>query len=229
MEQKDARTCRVQVVRQGSRLLSCRHRKGADFYDVGETRGNGGVAGWARDTIWRPDNFKAWKVIASGPIRAIFEVRYDPFNVNGTMVSEVKRIAIDAGSNLFKATSIFATSKGGEIPYVVGTVKRPGMIGIMSRNNSCAWVTGWGPVAPKSGGHGEMGTAVLVKNTPTPEWKELFGHYMALTKATSGTPVVHWVGAGWTDSGGFPTLQSWWAYLDQMALRIDSPVKVTFP
>jgi pectinesterase len=201
--------------------------EGADFYDVGETLGNGGVAGWARDTIWRPDNFKAWKIISSGPIRAIFEVRYDPFNVNGTMVSEVKRIAIDAGSNLFKATSIFATPKGGEIPYVVGTVKRPGMIGIMSRNNSWAWVTGWGPVAPKSGGHGEMGTAVLLKNTPTLEWKELFGHYMALTKATSGAPVVHWVGAGWSDSGDFPTPQSWWGYLDQMAQRIDQPLRVT--
>ena len=49
--------------------------EGADFYDVGETLGNGGTAGWAKDTIWRADNFKAWRVIASGPIRAIFELR----------------------------------------------------------------------------------------------------------------------------------------------------------
>ena len=201
--------------------------EGADFYDVGETLGNGGVAAWARDTMWRPDNFKAWKIIASGPVRAIFEVRYDPWNANGTMVSEVKRISIDAGSNLFKATSIFSTPKGGDIPYVVGTVKRPGMIGIMSRNNAWAWVTGWGPVAPKSGGHGEMGTGVLLKNAPNMEWKEAFGHYMALTHATSGVPVVHWVGAGWTASGDFPTPQSWWTYMDQMAQRIDQPVRVT--
>jgi hypothetical protein len=72
-----------------------------------------------------------------------------------------------------------------------------------------------------------MGTAVLLKNTPTLEWKELFGHYMALTKATSGAPVVHWVGAGWSDSGDFPTPQSWWGYLDQMAQRIDQPLRVT--
>ncbi|MEO7456254.1 MAG: DUF4861 domain-containing protein [Gemmatimonadaceae bacterium] len=201
--------------------------EGADFYDVGETLGNGGVAGWARDTIWRGDNFKAWKVIANGPVRAIFELRYDPWKVgNGTM-SEVKRIAIDAGSNLYKATSTFTSPAGGELPYVVGTVKRPGMIGIMSRNYPWAWVTGWGPVAPKSGGHGEMGTAVLIPRASLSDWKELFGHYLAVSKATSGKPVVHYVGAGWTDSGDFPTPQSWWKYLDEMAQRIDAPLKVT--
>ncbi len=87
--------------------------EGADFYDVGETLGNGGTAGWAKDTIWRADNFKAWRVIATGPIRAVFELKYDPWNVGGTPVSEIKRIAIDAGSNLYKATSIFSTPKGG--------------------------------------------------------------------------------------------------------------------
>jgi len=201
--------------------------EGADFYDVGETMGNGGVAGWKNDTIWRPDNFKQWRIIASGPIRVVFELKYDAFNVGGTPVAEVKRIAIDAGSNLYKATSIFTTPKGGDIPYVIGTVKRPGMIGTMSKNNAWAWFTGWGPVAPKSGGHGEMGTAVLLPRAAVSDWKEAFGHYMAVSKATSGKPVVHYIGAGWTDSGDFPTPQSWWKYLDEMAQRIDAPVKVT--
>jgi pectinesterase len=200
--------------------------EGADFYDVGETLGNGGVAGWARDTIWRGDNFKAWRVIASGPIRAIFELRYDPWNVNGTTMAEVKRIAIDAGSNVYRATSVFTTPRGGTIPYAIGTVKRPGMIGTISKNNAWAWVTGWGPVAPKSGGHGEMGTAVLIPRDAVLDWKEAFGHYLAVSRATSGTPVVHYIGAGWTDSGDFPTPQSWWHYLDEMAQRIEKPLTV---
>jgi hypothetical protein len=40
--------------------------------------------------------------------------------------------------------------------------------------------------------------------------------------------VVHYIGAGWTDSGDFPTPQSWWRYLDEMAQRIDAPVRVSF-
>jgi pectinesterase len=201
--------------------------EGADFYDVGETLGNGGVAGWKNDTLWRPDNFKAWKVIAAGPIRAIFELRYDPWNVAGSPVAETKRIAIDAGSNLYREESIFTTPAGGDIPYVVGTVKRPGMIGTFSKNNPWAWLTGWGPVAPKSGGHGEMGTAVLLPKGAVSDWKEMYGHYLAVSKATSGKPVVNYVGAGWTDSGDFPTPQSWWRYLDEMAQRLDSPIAVT--
>ncbi|MEP6618031.1 MAG: DUF4861 domain-containing protein [bacterium] len=201
--------------------------EGADFYDVNETLGNGGVAGWAKDTIWRADNFKQWRVIAAGPVRAIFELKYDPWNVNGKMISETKRIAIDAGSNLYRAESIFETPGGGDIPYVIGTVKRPGMIGTMSRNNPWAWVTGWGPVAPKSGGHGEMGTAVLLPAKAVTDWKEVFGHYLAVSHATSGKPVVHYIGAGWTDSGDFPTPQSWWKYLDDMAQRLDAPIRIT--
>ena len=201
--------------------------EGADFYDVNETLGNGGTAGWARDSIWRPDNFKQWRIIANGPIRAIFELTYAPFNVAGAPVAEVKRIAIDAGSNVYRATSTFSTPKGGTITYVIGTVKRPGMNGTMSRNNTWAWLTGWGPVAPKSGGHGEMGTAVLLPSASVVDWKEAFGHYLAVAKATSGTPVTHYVGAGWTASGDFPTPQSWWKYLDDTAQRIAAPVRVT--
>lgn len=201
--------------------------EGADFYDVNETLGNGGVAGWKNDTLWRPDNFKQWRLIAAGPIRAVFELTYAPFNVAGTPVAEVKRIAIDAGSNLYRATSTFTTPGGGRIPYVIGTVKRPGMNGTMSRNNAWAWLTGWGPVAPKSGGHGEMGTAVLLPSASVSDWKEMHGHYLAVSSATSGQPVVHYIGAGWTDSGDFPTPQSWWKYLDEMALRLGAPLRVT--
>ncbi|MDB4915218.1 MAG: pectinesterase [Gemmatimonadetes bacterium] len=200
--------------------------EGADFYDVGATLGNGGTAAWARDTIWRADNFKAWRVIASGPVRAIVELKYDPWDAAGTPVSEIKRISIDAGANVYKATSIFTTPRGGAIAYAIGTVKRPGMVGTFSRNNSWAWLTGWGVVVAKTGGHGEMGTAVLLKDSPVLKWEEKFDHYLAVSVATSGVPVVHYIGAGWTDSGDFPTPQSWWHYLDEMAQRIDSPLAV---
>lgn len=202
--------------------------EGADFYDVGTTLGNGGTAAWARDTIWRADNFKAYKVIANGPVRAIFELKYDPWNANGAQVAETKRISIDAGANLYKTTSIFSTPKGGEIPYVIGTLKRAGMVGTMSNNNAWAWMTGWGPVNPNNGGHGELGTAVLVRTTSLVDWKEKFGHYLAVSTATSGKPVDHYVGSGWTASGDFPTPQSWWRYLDEMSQRLASPLRITF-
>src|SRR5262245_18379798 len=67
--------------------------EGADFYDVGETLGNGGTASWVGDTLYRSANFKSYRIIASGPVRAIFELKYDPWNARGRNVSEVKRVS----------------------------------------------------------------------------------------------------------------------------------------
>jgi pectinesterase len=201
--------------------------EGADFFDVGETLGAGGTAIWKNDTIFRADNFKAWKIIANGPVRAIFELRYDPWSGGGLTVSEIKRVTIDAGSNLYKAESFFRTEKGGEIPYAIGLVKRPGMRGTESREKSWAWLSGWGPVAPKNGGHGELGTAVMIQRASLRDWKETGDHYLAVGSATSGKPAIHYIGAGWTASGDFPTPQSWWAYLDSFADRLASPIALT--
>lgn len=201
--------------------------EGADFYDVGETLGTGGTAVWRGDTLWRADNFKQWRILANGPIRAIFELRYDPWNAGGLRVSETKRIAIDAGQNLYRQESVFHADGAAEVPYAIGVVKRPGMVGIESAAQPWAWLTGWGPVARKNGGHGELGTAVLLERGRLVDWKEVADHYLAISRATSDVPVVHYIGAGWTASGDFPTPQSWWAYLDDFARRLASPIEVT--
>lgn len=205
--------------------------EGADFYDVGETLGNGGTALWRNDSLHRADNFKAWTIVANGPIRAIFELRYDPWSAGPLTVREVKRFIIDAGENVYRQESTFEAVGGGatEIPYAIGEVKRPGMVGIMSKAQPWAWLTGWGPVAPKNGGHGEMGTAVLVPAPRVTGWAETKDHYLAITHATSGVPVVHYIGAGWTGTraGDFRTPQEWWAYLDRTAQRLAAPIKVS--
>lgn len=203
--------------------------EGADFYDVGETLGNGGTGVWRNDTLYRGDNFKGWKILANGPVRAVFELRYDPWNAGGQQVAETKRFVIDGGQNLYRQESVFRVTGGnaGEIPYVIGEVKRSGMVGTESKAQSWAWLTGWGPVAPKNGGHGEMGTALLLPTDRLIGWKETGDHYLAMTHAKSGEKVVHYIGAGWTASGDFPTPQSWWAYLDAFAQRLAAPIKVS--
>ena len=201
--------------------------EGADFFDVGETLGAGGTAIWANDSIHRADNFKSWRIIANGPVRAIFELKYDPWKGGDNTVREVKRIAIDAGHNVYRSESVFTRDGAGEIPYAIGLVKRPGMRGTSSIDSPWPWLSGWGPVAPKNGGHGELGTAVLMQRQQWRDWKEIGNHYLAIGRVRSGEPAVHYVGAGWTASGDFPDPQSWWAYLDAYARRLASPLKVT--
>lgn len=204
--------------------------EGADFFDVGQTLGAGGTAIWRDGRMYPAANFKSWKIIANGPVRTVFELYYEPWDAAGMRVTETKRIALDAGSNLNRATSIFRVEggKGSDIPYVIGVVKRPGMVGSESSARDWAWLTGWGTVNPKDGGHGELGTAVLIPRARLTDWVETSDHYLAVSHARSGEPVVHYIGAGWTDSGDFRGVADWWTYLDHFAQRLASPVVVTW-
>ena len=133
--------------------------EGADFFDVGETLGAGGTGIWRNDKLYRALNFKTWRVIANGPVRAIFELQYQPWDAGGQRVSETKRVAIDAGHNLNHIVSTFRAEGGsaGDIPWATGIVKRASVYGSESKARPWAWLSEWGPLLPKGGGHGEMG------------------------------------------------------------------------
>lgn len=201
--------------------------EGADFYDVGETLGAGGTAVFRNDSLYRADNFKAWRIVANGPIRTVLELKYDPWSAGGQQVSEIKRIAQDAGANYFKQTSIFTSSDRADVPYATGMFKQPAAVGLESRAQPWAWMTAWAPVVPKSGGHGELGAAILIERSRLVDWKENDKHYFAVSRARSGVPVSNYVASGWTDSGDFRDVKDWWKYLDATAQRLSNPLKVT--
>jgi pectinesterase len=203
--------------------------EGADFFDVGETLGAGGTGIWRNDKLYRALNFKTWRVIANGPVRAIFELQYQPWDAGGQRVSETKRVAIDAGHNLNHIVSIFRLEGGGtaDIPWATGIVKRASVVGSESKARPWAWLSEWGPLLPKGGGHGEMGIGIVLPREAVVDWKETNDHYLAISHARSGEPVNYWVGAGWTASGDFHEVRDWWSYLDQWAQRLASPVKIT--
>ena len=201
--------------------------EGADFFDVGTSLGAGGTAVWANNRLYKSRNFSAWRIVANGPIRVAFELRYEPWNAGGMNVSEVKRITLDAGANFNRNESVFTFTGADSIAYATGVVKRGGIVGSTSIANGWAWLTGWGLVSPKSGGHGELGTAVLLPRERLLDWKETTDHYLAIATARSGVPVVHYFGAGWTDSGDYTDVRAWWRSLDQLAMRAQSPIRVT--
>lgn len=199
--------------------------EGADFFDVGETLGVGGTAIWKDGKMYRAYNFKSWRVVANGPVRAIFEVEYEPWNANGLTVRETKRISIDAGSNLNRVTSTFRTASGtGEVPFTTGLVKRKGVIGSTSRAQAWAWITHWGLMSPKDGGHDNLGIAVMLPKARLVDWKETDSHYLALSQAQSGEPVTYYFGGGWTGSGDFRDVTDWWNYLDAFAQKLGAPL-----
>jgi pectinesterase len=203
--------------------------EGADFYKVGPTLGAGATAIWRNDRLYRAENFRTHRIVANGPIRAIFELDFDPWDAGGVRVTESKRIAIDAGQNVYRQESVFRADGQDSVTYAVGFVKRPGLVGSTSRARAWAWLSGWGPVENKygEGGHGDLGTAALVDRARVLDVKETSDHYVLVAKAPVGRRVVHYLGAGWTGSRDFDDAEAWWACLDAWAQRLTTPVKVT--
>jgi len=82
--------------------------EGLDMYDVGKLRGAGGTGTWDGKALAVGGNWKTWKVLANGPIRAVFELTYDAWDAGGGVkVSEKKRFIVDAGRQLDQVESIF--------------------------------------------------------------------------------------------------------------------------
>src|SRR5262249_34379944 len=77
------------------------HGEGADFYSAGKSRGCGGSGLWraGKLVVWK--NFRDSKVLANGPIRLVFELRYPD-------LGETKRITLDAGQNFGRFESNYS-------------------------------------------------------------------------------------------------------------------------
>ena len=80
---------------------------GLDSYDVGPSLGCGGTAVWADGKLNVSKNYTFAKILAAGPIRLEFEVSSAPWQAAGKVVTETKRITLDAGSHLNKIVSTF--------------------------------------------------------------------------------------------------------------------------
>jgi pectinesterase len=205
--------------------------EGADFYKVGPTLGGGATAVWRNGQMYRAENFKSYKIVADGPVRAIFELYFEPWQVGSTKFTQTNRIAIDAGSNLYWQQSVFNIVGGAadSLQYALGFVKRPGLIGSTSRSRAWMWLTGWGPVDNKygEGGHGELGTAVLLERARATDVKETDDHFFVVASAKAGVPVVQYIGAGWTGSRDFGSVEDWWKYLDEFSRRLAAPLRIS--
>ena len=98
--------------------------EGFDDYSAGATRGCGGSGIWAGDKLHVPQNFVDSRVLSNGPIRVLFELVYEPFEVNGKRVSEVLRISLDAGSQMDHFQSFYRSLDGAKPLSVAVGVKK---------------------------------------------------------------------------------------------------------
>ncbi|MYN39378.1 DUF4861 domain-containing protein [Duganella sp. FT109W] len=199
--------------------------EGLDFYDVGQSRGCGGTTILANGKLHNSSNFKTWKVLADGPLRAIFELAYGDWDAgNGRMVSEVKRYSIDAGSNMTRVETRFKASGKGPLTVGVGMVQRDGDGHYVNGAGSAeGWAAYW---QPPHGDDGSIGCGVVLP-VGASGYELIDKQQFTLGTAQPGQPFVYYFGAGWSKSGDFADAAAWDAYVRNYAQKLKAPLKVS--
>ena len=190
--------------------------EGVDSYSAGPTRGCGGNGIWANGQLYIPTNFVDSRVLANGPIRVLFELVYEPFDVNGVKVSEVLRVSLDAGSQLNRFQASF---QGGEsLALAVGLKKVKEEQ--KQFNAERGWLTIWEPMDKNLG---MQGLAIVASPNDFDRLAEdKLNHLLILKPRT----VTYWAGFAWDRAGKIASAESWNNYVDQFAERLRSPIEV---
>jgi hypothetical protein len=201
--------------------------EGMDMYNVGKSRGAGGAGVWLGGTLYTSSNYASWKVLASGPVRAIFELSYTNWSAAGTPVSEVKRFTVDAGHYLDRIDSTFTFAGGKTLPIAIGLNKTPtdkgqkpaiAVVQDKSSNGLLQWV--------QQATNGAFGVGVVLPTAT--EFTEDALNHLIVANATSGQPLTYYAGGAWDRAGEITSQAQWEAYVRAAAARARNPVRVSW-
>lgn len=204
--------------------------EGMDMYNVSQTCGCGGTGLWDGHTLAVGVNYRSWKVLENGPVRAVFELTYDAWDAHGLKVAETKRFTVQAGHNLDQMESTFTVTEGHakELTVAIGLNQTPTDKGqdpritytpVAADGSLAQWVV------QKT--HGSLATAIIVPGADFRGYAQDAKNRLVLAQVTPGQPLHYLIGAGWSEAGEFTTEQAWTDYVAACAARLRSPVTVT--
>jgi hypothetical protein len=194
---------------------------GADDYSAGASRGGGGSGIWANDQLYVPSNFVDSRVLTNGPIRVMFELVYEPFDVNGTKVAEVLRISLDAGSQMDRFQS-FYKSQGGNAPLAVALGLKKVKDEQKELNAAQGWLAIWEPMEKNLG---MQGVAIIMNPVDFDKQAEDKANNLIVLKPGSGNAVSYWAGFAWDRAGKITSADAWKKYVDEFAVIARSPIE----
>jgi unsaturated chondroitin disaccharide hydrolase len=105
---------------------------GRDIYKIGDALGIGAVGALVDDKVVKAADVaeRRWNIISTGPVRAIVEVGYKGWNINGHLVDLTSRMTIWAGERGFEHRIASKNAEG--ITFVTGLPRKPGLSEITS-------------------------------------------------------------------------------------------------
>ena len=197
---------------------------GGDMYSAGASRGDGGTGLWADGKLYVSKNFIASRTLASGPIRVMFELDYPPLDVNGLVVTEKRRVTLDAGSQLDHYETGFFTEgmAKARVQFAIGLKKVNGEQKEFDAAKGA--LISWQAVEKNNG---MQGVAVIVPDAKTIDGQaEDKANNLVLLKSPQ-LQASYWAGFAWDKAGKITSADAWKKYIDEFAQRVRSPVEVS--
>ncbi len=195
--------------------------EGADFYSAGRSRGCGGNGLWAADKLWVSKNFVNSRVLANGPIRIMFELMYEPFDVAGKQVTEVKRISLDAGQNLDHFQSRYTVQGTGSLITGIGLKKVKDER--VEFDEKLGMLAKWEPMDKRAG---YQGLAILVDPKTLEKRVEDKLNHLILAKVGAGNTASYWAGFCWDRAGQCSDFEAWLAYVRNFSKALGAPIEI---
>lgn len=126
---------------------------GRDIYKIGDALGIGAVGAFADGQVVKVADVseRSWSIISTGPVRAIVEVGYKGWNVNGRLVDLTSRMTMWAGERGFEHRIASKNAEG--LTFVTGLPRKPGLSEITSADVGGTFriVGTWGHQVLKTG------------------------------------------------------------------------------
>jgi hypothetical protein len=195
--------------------------QGLDSYYVGPTRGCGGTAVFSGGSLIVSKNYTTLRMIGNGPIRFSFEVSYAPWDANGSEVSEMKRITLDAGTHMNRIESTYTFQGGRTLQLAAAIAVHAGASAEFPVEGSIASV--WD--TPQDPSAGRIATGLVALPGEHARTIEAAGHAVMLFTRHSGEPFTYLAGSGWSKAE-MSTAADWNSYLRLQLQMLQHPILV---
>jgi hypothetical protein len=193
--------------------------EGADYYHVGTSRGVGGTGFWDKDTLYAAENFNRYELLAEGPVRTIFKLYYEPYQVGDRLISETKTISLDLGSQLSRFEVLAVCEQDSELPFLTAGVTLHENKGSTLIDHSKGIYAVWEPMEDTN-----LGTAIISHQKVEDYLKHISNHrdqsQLLVNVKPNENKFTFYAGFAWDQAGEITDIAQWKAYLNDFSDRL---------
>jgi hypothetical protein len=201
------------------------HGDGLDCYGVGQSMGAGGICPYINGRLYIGKHYHHQRIIEAGPLRTVFELRWDSLNIDGRFVRKVLTVTVTAGALLNKGVVRYEgllvpadMAAGISLHATKGHVLTKPDAGIIAYAEDAVGVLDKIPE-----GRNFVGVFMPGKKLIS---KEQDNHLLLIANYKPASEFRYYFGGGWS-KWGFETDKDWFNAMEQFALSVKMPFKIS--